>query len=170
MLQLVEQPPELFIEESEAIVVAVTDHLDVTCPHPGLVRPHVIEEIPVIPKCLGPDTETALIIPRGNVRLVGVEVVQEGEEGAIRPPSRQPVQERLVDLARASGLEADPLLDVEAAQIHHVLEDPLAVNRATEQGPRSERVILVMSEAASQAGLVITAVGVRHESRGLISA
>ena len=58
-LELVEQPAELFIEESDAIVVAVAGHLDVPLRRIALVHRHVIEEELVIPPGPGPDPEAA---------------------------------------------------------------------------------------------------------------
>ena len=90
----------------------------------------------VIPRRPGPDPEAARISRRGYVRRVGVEIVQEREEGTIRPPPAQPVEEGFVDPARTAGLEADPLHVVIVAAIQDVLEDPVPGNRATEEGPR----------------------------------
>ena len=52
---------------------------------------------------------------------MGVEIVQECEEGTIRPPLAQPVQEGIVGPVRAAGLEADPLDVVIEATIQDVL-------------------------------------------------
>ena len=100
---------------------------------------------------------------------MSVEVVQEGEEGAIRPPSPQPVEEGVVDPARIAGLEVDPLGVVEVAATEDVLEDPASSNRAAEQGSRRQRVIFVMGEAPIQPGLVTAALGVCREPDGLIA-
>ena len=40
---------------------------------------------------------------RGNVRIVGVVVVQEGKERSIPPPSPQPVAKGVVKSARIAG-------------------------------------------------------------------
>ena len=95
--QVLEQPAELFIEEGDAIVVAVAGHLEVPFHRRRLVHPHVIEQEVVLSGGPGPDPEAALGSRRGYVRVVGVVVVQEGEEGTIRPTSAQPVEEGGVD-------------------------------------------------------------------------
>ena len=94
----------------------------------------------------------------GMYGLVGVEVVQEGEEGTIGPPPAQPVEEGVVDPARVAGLEADPLLVVEVAATEDVLEDPAPRDRAAQEGSRRQRIILEMGEAPIQPGLVSAAV------------
>ena len=81
----------------------------------SIVRTHKIEEEAGNPAGSGPDPEAALKFRRGNVWVVGVEVIQEGEEGAIRPPPAQPIEEDCVDLTRIPRLEADPFLIVEIA-------------------------------------------------------
>ena len=102
---------------------------------------------------------------------MGVEVVQEGEEGTIGPPSAQPVEEGVVDPAahRGIGGRSTSVVHGTAAEIRMFVEDPLPGNRATEERPRSQRVILEMGEAPIQPGLVIAAVGVRREPGGLIA-
>ena len=52
-------------------------------------------------------------IRRGNIRLVGIEVVQKGKEWSIGPPPAQPAQEIVGDLARTARLKRRPLLLVE---------------------------------------------------------
>ena len=135
----------------------------------SLFAVRVIEQELVIPRDLGPDPETARIFRRGHVRVVSVEVVQEGEKGAISLPAPQPVEKGVVDPARIAGLEVDPLLVVEIAASEDVLEDPASGDRAAQEETRRQRVILVMGEAPIQPGLVTAAAGVRREPGGLIA-
>jgi hypothetical protein len=50
------------------------------------------EEEVVVARGLGPDSEAAFKSRRRDVWVVGIVVVQEGEEGTIRPPAAQPVE------------------------------------------------------------------------------
>ena len=166
---VVEQPAEFIIEESDAIVVAIAGQLNVPFHGRVVVHPHITEQEIVIPRRPGPDPEAARKSRRGYVRRVGIEKVEEGEKGTIRPPTAQPVEEGFVGPVSAPGLEADPLHVVIVAAIQDVHQDPLPGYRTAEQGPRSEREILEMGDAASQPRLVVTAIGVRREPGSLIA-
>ena len=166
----VEQATQLLIEGGDAVIVAVAGHLDVPQSEQALDRPHIFHQESMISRELGPDSELAEMVLWRKVRLVGVEVVQEGEEGAIRPAPTQPREEGLVELVCMAGLQVDPLPVEEATGIQDVLEDPLARNRASEQGPRRQRVVFVMGKPPRQPALITTAVGVCREPGGLIAA
>src|SRR5262245_12473315 len=117
----------------------------------------------VILRGSGSDAEAARISRRWHVRVVSVEAIQEGEEGAVLPPPvAQPAKEGVVDPARVAGLEADPLPIVKVAA-NDVLEDPAPRDRAAQQVPWRQRVIFVMNETSIQPGLVTAVVGVRGE-------
>ncbi len=100
--QFLEQPTELFIEEGDAVVVAIAGHLDVPLSGRGILQRHVAQEEGVIPWRFGPDAEAALKSRRGYVRRVGVEVIQEGEKRTIRPPPAEPAQEGFVGSVRTA--------------------------------------------------------------------
>ena len=100
---------------------------------------------------------------------MGVEVVEKGEKGAIRPPSTQPVQEGVVDPGASRDCSSIHFLVVEVAATEDALEDPVSSNGAAKQGSRRQRVVLVMGEAAIQPSLVTAAIGVCRKPDGLIA-
>ena len=166
--KFIEQLPELLIEESDAVVVAIACHQKVSCSGRILVDVRVVKKELVVPWVLGADPEAAGISRRGHVRVVGVEIVEEGEEGrSCRLP--QPAEKGIVDPTRIAGLELDPFLLVEVAASEDVRQDPASRDRAAQEETRRQREILVISKPSIQTRLIIAAVRVGGEPGGLVA-
>ena len=101
-IEPVNELPKLIIEECDAIVKRIPSHREVAVQDTLPTRIAVIKQELVIPWRLGPDPETARVSIRRDVGLVGIEVIQVGEEGAFGLACPQPVEERVVDFAAAA--------------------------------------------------------------------
>ena len=115
-VELVQQRPDLPVQEGDAIVVTVAGQLHVPGANVSLILIPVVQEHLVISPGPGPEAEPRSVVLRRQEGLVRVEVVQKGEERPLPPPlPGKPVQEGAVDPAGVPRLVLDPFAVVEVA-------------------------------------------------------
>src|SRR5262249_16652404 len=167
-LEFVEQPSDLLVEISDRAVVAVNVGLVLlwrrflSVPAPRSAKDVDAAKAPVI------ELRSELFVERRGrqTRLVRVQIVEEGEEGALIL-ALQPAQKRASDFMGCFAPDDVVIIDQSPHRV--VIENGSAQRRAERELRRRDLIIFVVSESAAEAVFGVAVVSVGDESCGQIT-